>query len=36
MSKNSLGPDYIGIGAMKAATGWIFKCIELHPDVGDS
>ena len=36
MSKNSLGPDYIGIGAMKAATGWIFKCIELHPEVGDS
>jgi len=36
MSKNSLEPDYIGIGAMKAATGWIFKCIESHPEVGDS
>ena len=36
MSKPSLGPDYIGIGAMKAASGWIFKCLELHPEVGDS
>ena len=36
MSKTSLGPDYIGIGAMKAASGWIFKCLELHPEVGDS
>lgn len=36
MSKTSLGPDYIGIGAMKAASGWIFKCLELHPEVGNS
>ena len=32
----SLGPDYIGIGAMKAASGWIFRCIELHPEVSDN
>ena len=36
MSKNPFRPDYIGIGAMKAASGWIFKCLELHPEVGDS
>ncbi len=36
MTKPSLGPDYIGIGAMKAASGWIFKSIELHPEVSDN
>lgn len=36
MTKTSLGPDYIGIGAMKAASGWIFRCIELHPEVSDN
>ncbi len=36
MTANSLGPDYIGIGAMKAASGWIFRCIELHPEVSDN
>ena len=36
MSKKSLGPNYIGIGAMKAASGWIFRCIELHPEVSDN
>ena len=36
MSTVSSGPDYIGIGAMKAASGWIFRCIELHPEVSDN
>jgi len=30
--KNS-GPDFIGIGAMKAATTWIFQCLVEHPQV---
>ncbi|TFF90862.1 MAG: hypothetical protein EU548_00850 [Promethearchaeota archaeon] len=36
MSNKSLGPDFIGIGAMKAASGWIFRCIELHPEVSEA
>lgn len=36
MPITSPGPDYIGIGAMKAASGWIFRCIELHPEVSDN
>ena len=36
MTKTSFGPDYIGIGAMKAASGWIFRSIELHPEVSDN
>lgn len=35
MSRKSLGPDFIGIGAMKSASGWIFRCIEEHPEVSD-
>lgn len=23
---------FIGIGDQKAATGWIFKCLDEHPD----
>lgn len=36
MTKTSFRPDYIGIGAMKAASGWIFRSIELHPEVSDN
>jgi len=25
--------NFIGIGAQKAATTWIFKCLEEHPDI---
>lgn len=35
MSRNSLGPDFIGIGAMKSASGWIFKSLRQHPEVSD-
>ena len=35
MSKSSLVPDYIGIGAMKSASGWIYKCLRNHPEVSD-
>lgn len=26
-------PDFIGIGAQKAATTWLFQCLKMHPDV---
>ncbi len=35
MVGNSLGPDFIGIGAMKSASGWIFKSLRQHPEVSD-
>jgi len=25
--------DFVGIGAMKAATTWIFECLKEHPDI---
>lgn len=28
------GPDFIGIGAQKAATTWLFKWLNAHPDAG--
>lgn len=27
------GPHFIGIGAHKAATSWLFKMLSMHPDV---
>ncbi|MCD4694406.1 sulfotransferase domain-containing protein [bacterium] len=33
---NNLAPDFIGIGVMKAATSWIFKCLIEHPEICDS
>ncbi|MFX1445537.1 MAG: sulfotransferase [Promethearchaeota archaeon] len=33
--KKSLGPDFIGIGTMKSASGWIFKCLREHPEVSN-
>ena len=36
MTKTSFGPDYIGIRAMKAASAWIFRCIELLSEVSDN
>jgi len=36
MTKTSFGPDYIGIGAMKAASGWIFRTIEFLSEVSDN
>jgi hypothetical protein len=27
------GPDFIGIGAMKAATYWIYHCLDAHPEI---
>ncbi|MBD3254876.1 MAG: hypothetical protein GF383_07270 [Candidatus Lokiarchaeota archaeon] len=33
MKGNPKGPDFIGIGAMKAASGWIFKSLERHPEI---
>lgn len=27
------GPHFIGIGAQKAATTWLFKMLSMHPDV---
>ncbi len=35
MDKKSLGPDFIGIGTMKSASGWIFKCLREHPEVSN-
>jgi len=35
MSNNSSGPDFIGIGVMKSASGWIYKCLRHHPEVSD-
>jgi len=26
-------PDFIGIGAMKAATYWLYTCLEAHPEI---
>ncbi len=26
-------PDFIGIGAMKSASYWIYKCLEAHPGI---
>lgn len=31
--KSNLAPDFIGIGAMKAATTWIFGCLKEHPEI---
>ena len=28
------GPDFIGIGAQKAATTWVFKWLKAHPEIG--
>lgn len=35
MTKKSLGPDFIGIGTMKSASGWIFKCLREHPEISN-
>lgn len=35
MTTKSLGPDFIGIGAMKSASGWIFKCLREHPEISN-
>jgi hypothetical protein len=35
MSQNQPQPDFIGIGAMKAASTWIFQCLKEHPQVCD-
>jgi len=29
-----LGPDFLGIGAQKAATTWVFKWLKAHPEIG--
>src|SRR4030042_3136990 len=26
-------PDYVGIGAQRAATTWIYRCLQEHPEV---
>ena len=26
-------PDFIGIGAEKSATTWIFECLREHPEI---
>lgn len=26
-------PDFVGIGAMKAASGWLYRCLIAHPEV---
>ena len=26
-------PDFIGIGASKAASSWIFSCLKEHPEI---
>ena len=26
-------PDFIGIGTMKAASYWIYRCLEAHPEI---
>jgi len=31
--KNTRGPDFIGIGAMRSGTTWLTKCIDSHPDM---
>lgn len=28
------GPDFLGIGAQKAGTTWLYKMLSLHPDIG--
>lgn len=35
MKKKYSKPDFIGIGAMKSASGWIFKCLREHPEVSN-
>jgi len=31
--KNAFNIDFIGIGATKCATTWIYKCLEEHPQI---
>lgn len=31
--RNNKGPDFIGLGVMKAATTWIYTCLYEHPQV---
>ncbi len=33
MENKSIKVDFIGIGAQKAATTWIFKCLQEHPEI---
>jgi hypothetical protein len=33
MNKNKFKVDFIGVGAQKSATSWIFKCLSEHPDI---
>jgi hypothetical protein len=33
MSKNQFKLNFLGVGAQKAATSWIFKCLTEHPDI---
>ncbi|MGA9853610.1 MAG: sulfotransferase [Gammaproteobacteria bacterium] len=30
----TLGPTFLGIGAQKAGTTWLYKMLRLHPDIG--
>jgi hypothetical protein len=30
---NAIGPNFLGIGAQKAATNWVWHNLKLHPDV---
>lgn len=35
MARGDIGrlPDFVGIGAMKAASGWLYRCLIAHPEV---
>ncbi|MFX0073102.1 MAG: sulfotransferase domain-containing protein, partial [Candidatus Hermodarchaeota archaeon] len=33
MINSSFAPDFIGIGAMKAASEWILSCLDEHPEI---
>ena len=34
MAAASTGPTFLGIGAQKAGTTWLYKMLSLHPDIG--
>jgi len=31
--KNKEGPDFIGVGAQKSGTSWIYSCLYEHPEI---
>jgi len=33
MNKDNFKIDFIGIGAMKAASTWIFEALKEHPEI---